>query len=318
MKTRPSAAPAAHKPKMKIYWAYGLSRDMPGRKKRTRLPDLVDLPDQIEQMTDDYCARIMGPDIKVTAGWMKETTGLISSLYLGMVNDVHVVNDIIEAERAGFDAAMLGCNWDPGLLAAREATTMPVTGPGEAGMMIAQTLGARFGYVTAVNDGYVPMIERNMRIYGVTDRAIARKAVRKVDLTYEVLMGSVHGTSDKFITDFEKAARGCIDDGADVIVAGGQFFGPALLKHRFYTIPNTGVPVVDVTACGLRLAEALVNLKRTVDLKKSEYITAPFRTPPREILDNARKVFGLVKPEGFSARAGGKAGPAPKGERSKR
>jgi len=45
-----------------------------------------------------------------------------------------------------------------------------------------------------------------------------------------------------------KYARECIDDGADVIIAGGQLFGPIFQKHKFFTIPNTGVPVVEDAA----------------------------------------------------------------------
>ena len=34
-------------------------------------------------------------------------------------------------------------------------------------------------------------------------------------------------------------------------------------------------------------------LRRSIGLDKSQHIHAPFRTPPRDAVDNARKLFGL-------------------------
>lgn len=268
---------------IRIYWPVGLTRDMPGRTSRV---------DVIEGALNGFTPQIMAPGTTVTVGWMKKTTGLLASIYVGMINDVHVVSDILEAQRQGYDAAMVGPHWDPGLLAAREAASIPVTGPGESGMLVAQTLGSRFAVLT-VHDGYVPMIERNIRLSGFEGRAITRRPVRRFGMTYENLVACLEGTSDEFLVEFEKAARGCIDDGADVIISGGQLFGPAFVKHQFFAIPGTGVPIVDTAACGLKLAETLVVLRRTMGLSTSQHPTAPFRTPPQDVVDRVRREFGL-------------------------
>lgn len=268
---------------MMIYWPIGLSREMPER---------TDHGDLLEEALNDFTRRIVAPGTSVTIGWMKKTTSLLSSIYLGMINDVYMVNDILEAERQGYAAAMVGPHWDPGLLAAREAASVPVTGSGESAMMVAQTLGSRFAFLT-VNEGYVPMIERNIRVYGFENRAIARRPVRRFGMTYDNFVRCLQGSSDEFLFELEKTARGCIDDGADVIIAGGQLFGPVLIKHQFFTIPNTGVPVVDPAACGLKLAEMLVSLSLSMKLTKSEHINAPFRTPPRDMVNRVRGDFHL-------------------------
>jgi allantoin racemase len=207
---------------------------------------------------------------------------------------MYMIEDILKAERQGYGAAMVGPHWDPGLLAAREAASIPVTGPGESAMLVAQTLGAHFAILT-VREGYVPMIERNLRVYGFESRAIARKPVRRFGMTFDNLVSCLKGSSDEFLVEFEKTARDCISDGADVIIAGGQFFGPVFLRHQFFAIPNTGVPVVDCAACGLKLAEMLASLRSSIRLTKSEHVNAPFTTPPRELLDRVRSEFGLSK-----------------------
>jgi allantoin racemase len=144
-----------------------------------------------------------------------------------------------------------------------------------------------------VHEGYVPMLERNIRLYGCEARAISRRPVRRFGMTYENLVASLKGGSDEFLAEFSKTARECVDDGADVIIAGGQLFGPIFQRHSYLQVPNTGVPVVEVSACGLKMAETLVALRRSIGLRKSEHPNAPFRTPPAAALDEARRTFGF-------------------------
>ncbi len=268
---------------MRIYWPIGLTRDMPGRTQAGAL---------LEEHLGVYARRVVSADTTVTIGWMKKTTSLLSSNYLGMLNDVYVINDILAAQRDGFDAATVGGHWDPGLFAAREAASIPVTGPGESAMMIAQTLGRRFAMLT-VHEGYVPVIERNILNYGFQPRAITRNPIRKFGMTYENLVACLKGESDEFLEALTKTSRECIADGADVIIAGGQLFGPIFMKYNYTEVPNTGVPVVEVSACALKMAETLVGLRRQIGLRKSEHYNAPFRTPPAEALEKARRDFNI-------------------------
>lgn len=267
----------------RLYWPIGLSKDMPGR--TTAGPAL-------ESMLLDYAHSLTSPGTEVTVGWMDKTTSLLSSNFLGMLNDVYVVNDILKAQRQGFDGAMIGPHWDPGLYAAREAASIPVSGPLESAIMVAQTLGRRFAVLT-VHEGYVPMIERSIRIYGAESRAISRRPVRKFGMTFDNAVAAATSSDDTFLREFTKLAMDCIDDGADVIIAGGQLFGPIFQRHGYVAIGQTGVPVVEVAACGLRMAETLVALRRSVGLVKSEHPNAPFRTPPAEALERARSLFGV-------------------------
>ncbi len=268
---------------MKLYWPIGLTREMPGRTSRG---------DLLDETLQEYTRHVMGPNVSVSIGWMKKTTSLLSSLYLGMINDVYVINDILAAERDGFDGAIVGGHWDPGLYAAREAAAIPVAGPGESSMMLASTLGRRFAMLT-VHEGYVPIIENNIRSYGLETKAIARRPVRRFGMTYDNFVRCLEGKDDEFLVEFEKSARECIADGADVIIAGGQLFGPLFLKHGFNNIANTGVPVIECSASGLKFAETLVSLRRSIGLRKSEHVNAPFRTPPRNVVDSVRKAFHL-------------------------
>jgi allantoin racemase len=268
---------------MKLYWPIGLTREMPGRTSHGP---------QLERSLTEYAHRVVSPGTTVTIGWMEKTSGLISSTYLGMLNDVWVIRDILQAQAAGYDGAIIGPHWDPGLYGAREAASIPVAGPLESAVMFAQTLGRRFAVLT-VHEGYVPMIERSLRTYGAEARAITRRPVRKFGMTYENIVAALEGRDDAFLQAFTRTALECIEDGADVIIAGGQLFGPVFQQHGYFSVPDTGVPVVEVSACGLKMLESLVSLQHTAHLRKSEHVNAPFRTPPADAVQDALVNFGM-------------------------
>lgn len=274
---------------LRLYWAAGRGRELPGDNNREGLSEIV------HQATIDYAKAVVSADTAITLGWMRKSAFMIRSNYLGMINDSQVVSDIVDAEREGYDVAMIGPNWDPGLRAAREAVSIPVAGPGESAMMVARTLGAKFAYLTV--KGYGHFVSHSLQANGMSASAIARRPVREflpLEILYESVVSCVEGQSDQYLVLLERAAKDCIADGADVIIAGGQFFGPALLKAKFVQVPNTGVPVVDSTAAGLRFAELLAALRKRTGLEKSQGEHSPYKTPPRDVMDRARRTFHLI------------------------
>ncbi len=82
-----------------------------------------------------------------------------------------VVQPIARLVRAREDAAafVIACFSDPGLQLAREATARPVLGIAECGMLVALTLGERFGIVSILA-GSVPRHLRYVRQLGLAAR----------------------------------------------------------------------------------------------------------------------------------------------------
>jgi allantoin racemase len=215
----------------------------------------------------------------------------VRSLYTELLNNRAVVENTIAAERDGFDAVVLGCWADP-LWEAREVVDIPVVGIGEAAMLLATTLGFRFAVIT-VAPGVIPTIEMDLRLYGLEDRAIVRP-VRTLDppSDMELLLESVTEPHRRLIPNFERVARECIEDGAEVIVVGCGYYGPILTLHGYNEVPGTGVPVVDCSAAGLKLAEVLADLRKSTGLRKSTALY--FQGAPGEVLDRVRRVHGLT------------------------
>ena len=91
-----------------------------------------------------------------------------------LVDILHLVR---EAERQGFDAAVIGCFYDVGLQAAREvAERMAVVAPCEAATRIAATLGDRFSIIVGRRK-WIPEMMENVLRYGMKEHLASFKPI---------------------------------------------------------------------------------------------------------------------------------------------
>ncbi len=246
--------------------------------------------DPLWEALRSYFKKIARPDVEVTMRHLPVSANFVRSLYTELLNNIQVVEGAIWAEKEGYDAVVLGCWADP-LWEAREVVSIPVVGIGEAAMLLSTMLGQKFAIIT-VAPGVIPTIEIDLKLYGLESRAIVNP-VRALDppSDTQLLVESVTNPFKELIPRFEKVARECIADGAEVIVVGCGYYGPILSLHGYHQIEGTGVPVVDCSAAGLKMAESLADLQRTIGLSKSPALY--YRKVPAEVLDRVRQVHGL-------------------------
>lgn len=246
--------------------------------------------DPLWKMLRDYFPKVARSDTEVEMRHLPVAGNYIRSLYTELINNRTVVENAVNAGNDGFDAVVLGCWADP-LWELRAEMEIPIISIGEASLLMALTLGARFAVIT-VDPGVVPLIEMDLRLYGLENRAIHRP-VRSLDppSDAELLLESITEPNTRFIPNFERVAQGCIDDGAEVIIVGCGYYGPILSIHGYNRISGTDVTVLDCSAAGLKLAEAQVDLYKSIGLRKST--TGYFKPSPIEIMREIRKVHGL-------------------------
>jgi allantoin racemase len=247
--------------------------------------------DALWQLLRDYFLKVARADTQVEIRHLPVAGNYIRSLYTELVNNRTVVENAVNASNEGFDAVVLGCWADP-LWELRAEMEIPIVGIGEASLLMALTLGARFAVIT-VDPGVVPLIEMDLRLYGLENRAIHRP-VRSLDPSsdVELLLESIADPNARFIPNFERVAKGCIADGAEVIIVGCGYYGPILSSHGYNRISGTDVPVLDCSAAGLKFAEMQADLYKSIGLRKSTI--GYFKPSPIEIMREIRKVHGLV------------------------
>ncbi|WP_431283724.1 aspartate/glutamate racemase family protein [Humitalea sp. 24SJ18S-53] len=155
----------------------------------------------------------------------------------------------LQSRAQTFDAAVVACFGDPGVEAAKELFDVPVIGISEAAFHAACLLGRRFGVVSFTR-ALQPMFQDCLDRAGLT----ARCAGFRMGPAFSGDPGLVAEERREMLLDLVRASQE--QDGAEVVIlAGGPLAGVAPVLQ-----PMVGVPLVDGTAAGVRLAAALVGL----------------------------------------------------------
>jgi Asp/Glu/hydantoin racemase len=139
-------------------------------------------------------------------------------------------------------AFVIACYSDPGLHVCREATTRPVFGIAECGVLTALTRADRFG-VIAIAQRSINRHLRYLRQMGLMDRLAAE---RPLNMTVAET-ASGEGTLLKMIA----VGRALKDeDGASAIVMGCA----GMARHRKPLEDALGIPVIDPTQAAVTMA----------------------------------------------------------------
>jgi len=212
-----------------------------------------------------------------------------ANVYFTHLNKREVVEVIIQAEKEGFDAAVVGCFDDWGVNESKAVVDMPVIGPGESTMLFACQLGRKFAVIVANMPGLIAQIEEQIRQHCLQDRVIpnpVRFDVHAFTETWE------KGLQDpKFVADgVVKQARELVTEGADVIVVGCCGIGPfcSVAGLSKVKVGERDIPILDPMMVAMKSAEMAVDLKKGIGL--------PFTNmalPSEEDFRRVRALFGL-------------------------
>ncbi len=197
-------------------------------------------------------------------------------LYLFDVVNLHTAVEMVhalrQAESEGYDAAVIGQSLDPGLFAAKELLGIPVVGILESATHFASLWGESFGIITIpapspyVANKYQQNHRRNIERYGLASKLVA---VEQVDMPLDRLTEDIQqGRHDEILTRFTEAARRCRDAGADVVIAGDTIISIIMVHEKMLVLPS-GQVVVDLVTSGVKMAETMVDLRRSLGIVRS-------------------------------------------------
>jgi allantoin racemase len=154
-----------------------------------------------------------------------------------------------EAEADGIHACTVACFSDPGVAGARELTSIPVIGEGQAALTMASLLGTRICVVTTWRQ-CIPRIRRLVAQHGFAHKLASVKAVDLgvMDLNESSIPKVVSMTADAVIKDgADVVVLGCTGTGVDMGVAVEAGLREAVGGY---------VPVIDPVKAAVKVAEA--------------------------------------------------------------
>jgi Asp/Glu/hydantoin racemase len=168
------------------------------------------------------------------------------------------IRNALEAERAGYDAFVIGHFQEPGLLEIRGAVDIPVIGLGEASFLAALSMGRRLGLVT-IDPVFIDWHERQVRAYGFEHRVAGVRAI-KVDLPGFMSAFTDDASYAKVRADFVEQVRPLVAAGAEVVIPAGGL--PMLLFARECPFVIDGALVLNGIAAVAKAAEMALALHR--------------------------------------------------------
>lgn len=226
--------------------------------------------DTFDQIFADEFSKIKQPDTIVDVVSLSKSAGphhLEYNSYELMVMP-ELLATIKKAEADGYDAAIIGCFYDPAIRAARELSQkMVITAPAEACLHVATTLGESVSIIVG-RKKWIPEMKENVHKYGFADKLAS---FRSLDLGVHDFQKD-HAETERRIRN---AAIAAIEqDGADVLVLG------CTIEFGFYkTIQEElGIPVIDASLAPLKYAEFLVEIKQRFGWSHSKLVG--YQSPP--------------------------------------
>lgn len=239
-------------------------------------------------------SQVLKPDTQVAQKALK--VGLADpkdfvNLYFSHLNRGSIVETIIEAQKEGYDAVVVGCFADTGVREARAVVDIPVIGPAESTMLLACQLGRKFAIICANLPGLVPQHEEQVREHGIWNRLIPngiRPDIHAFDDTWTKSFADPQFAADGVV----ERANELVADGADVIVIGCCGIGPFCSAAGLYStqVDGRNIPILDSQLIAFKTAEMAVDLKNGIGLPSS---SLPRPTPQDR--DRVRERFGLPK-----------------------
>ena len=205
--------------------------------------------------------------------------------YMQYLHGQQFVMGGIAAEEAGFDAYAIMSIPEPALRETRSIIDIPVVGYGESAMLIARMLGERMGALIFI-EGMTPIIEENAARIGLASKF---GGARFVGFTFDDVLKAYEEPAS-LLERFHTAARAMIKEGVDVIIPGEAPLCALLMKHGVSRVDD--VPVIDALGATIKMAEMMVDLKRSSGLTPSRrgYF---MEKPPRERVKELIELYGI-------------------------
>jgi allantoin racemase len=188
---------------------------------------------------------------------VSNTTGCpenIDYYYAKHLVEEAVFESVIDAEKAGFDAVIVGCCYDPGVRVARELVDIPVIGPLEASIHFAPYFGHDYVVVTDHRKA-VPYLRDLVALYG----GAQCRGVSCIDWYVTDMIRDTAAVA----RDAEAAVRRVLEQsGAEVAIFGCTIISASYEKFLIDTGRTSDVTILNPNTMALKMAEALGDLKR--------------------------------------------------------
>ena len=183
------------------------------------------------------------------------TTGIDRSHYFEGLNTSQVINNILLAEKEGYDAFALNCMMDPGYYELREIADIPLALALESTCHVASILAPKFALLS-YNGIQLQRVVETVKRYGLGERLVPSDAF---STTLEALLTGFNDPAP-VLDGAKKAARKAAENGADMLIPTCGCLNMVLVSNGIKEIE--GIPVIDTVGTVINMAKLLANLRK--------------------------------------------------------
>lgn len=222
-------------------------------------------------------------DLHTPPGWEignftpRHGTYSVESVTDEAYNAPFILEQIVRANKEGYDVILIDCMCDPILEAAREVSTIPVVGPRNTAFHLALTLGTRFGVVTVQGESLKKCMEHGVRKEGLESFCAG---VRYLHMPVLDITKKPESAQKEILRESKVLIE---NHGADVII-----LGCTALSHEVDLAPimeELKVPIIDPWVVALKSAILLVE-------SGLSHSKVAYPLPPRKRINEAPSLEG--------------------------
>jgi len=251
---------------------------------------LVLNPFGAETREREHCLAIANSDTEVEFDSISDVYPLpyVQYRYFRHLCADATIDRIVRAEEEGFDAVLIACMYDPGLIEARELVDIPVIGTFESSFHYAAMLGTSYGLIT-VEQNVVPITWEMARLYGVSEKL---RSVNHIGISASRLYEDVTPAETVLERTFA-VAQECVDEGCEAIILGCTLIGVMLTQHHEDPHSIFGVPIIDPLLPAFKTAEMMASLHLKAGLPAVSR-AGGYARPPAEHVETVRRYYGSL------------------------
>ncbi len=201
--------------------------------------------------------------------------------YLKIVSPV-VFDAVLQAEKQGFDAFVVGSFSEPIVPELRSVASIPVVTMPEAAMLLACTVAPRFALISISRIAAEPYLGKTIKAHGLAERVTGIHVVE--DNATEEEVYARFRDPQPYLKMFADSCRVAIAAGADAIVPAEGMLAALVADAAMHEID--GAPIVNSVGACILFAEMAVRLRRISGWQQSR------RAYPRPSGEAMRLLFG--------------------------
>jgi allantoin racemase len=243
--------------------------------------------DEYGRTIEEQCSKVLRPDTEVhVTGVPVLIIEMVKYKSILFYHEAQILNNMLKAEREGYDAFAIGCTYDSGLAQGREMLSIPVVGISQTAYHFASLLGELFAVVST--QPYMSEFYRQqVRAYGLSEKFLPGPYFfTATEEELAVAFSNPGPIVEKFIRVAEKA----IADGASVIIAHPGLMSPMLYKAGLTKVGD--VAVLDTVSIVVKTAEMLAEL-RSAGVEVSRKLGV-YGSPGKQLLKEALQKYATV------------------------